>query len=66
MNIKLTVPKIKCMGCVNSVKNALIELKGVENVDIDLKSKEVNITVSDADESIIKKTLTGIGYPAAG
>lgn len=66
MSIKLTIPKIKCMGCVNTVKNALIEMKGVENVDIDLKSKEVLISTSGVDEETIRKILKEIGYPAAG
>ncbi len=39
----LLVPGMTCNNCVNHVKNALVNLSGINNVDIDLKSKNVRI-----------------------
>ncbi|MBN2413332.1 permease [candidate division KSB1 bacterium] len=39
----LLVPGMTCNNCVNHVKNALINLSGINNVNIDLKSKNVKI-----------------------
>jgi len=39
----LIVPGMTCNNCVNHVKNALVNLSGIENVAIDLKTKNVTI-----------------------
>ena len=39
----LIVPGMTCNNCVTHVKNALVKLSGVENVNIDLKNKNVKI-----------------------
>ena len=39
----LIVPGMTCNNCVTHVKNALVKLSGVENVNIDLNNKNVKI-----------------------
>ena len=63
-DIVYTVPEMSCEHCVKTIKNALISLNGIKNVDIDLKEKKVSITfeptlVSDAD---IRVELDKLGY----
>lgn len=41
--ITLNVSGMSCMGCVNSVKNLLGAVDGVQNVEIDLASGRVEI-----------------------
>jgi len=43
MQTTLKVPNMTCNNCVAHVKKAVGEVDGVEDVDIDLKSKRVNI-----------------------
>lgn len=42
-HIDLSVTGMSCMGCVNSVKNLLGALPGIERVDIDLGSGQVAV-----------------------
>ena len=63
----LKVPRIHCSGCVNTVTRALQNLPGVQKVDASDASKQVTVQFdpSKVDESKIRSTLAGIGYPAA-
>lgn len=62
---------MKCEGCVSSVKNNLLKLDGVKNVDVDLSNQVVRVlgslpvkTMVDALEQTGRKTkLIGQGNP---
>ncbi|KAJ6840003.1 copper chaperone for superoxide dismutase, chloroplastic [Iris pallida] len=62
---------MKCEGCVSSVKNNLLKLDGVKNVDVDLSNQVVRVlgslpvkTMIDALEQTGRKTkLIGQGNP---
>jgi copper chaperone CopZ len=43
MTHSLAVENIKCGGCVNSIKTALLKIRGVENVNIDKDTETVTI-----------------------
>jgi len=63
-DIIYTVPEMSCEHCVKTIKNALLSLNGINNVDIDLKEKKVSIIfeptlVSDSD---IRVELDKLGY----
>ena len=63
MKKKIIVEGMSCGHCVNHVKNALEEVKGVTNVNVDLQSKiaeiEANDNVKDGD---IKFAIEDAGY----
>lgn len=63
----LKVPRIHCNGCVSTVTRALQNLPGVQTVDASDVSKQVTVQFDPAkvDETKIRSTLAGIGYPAA-
>lgn len=67
MKKKILVEGMSCGHCVNHVKNALEDLKGVTNVSVDLESKtaviEASVEVSDGD---IKFAIEDAGYEVAG
>ena len=64
--IKLNVPNISCMHCTMSIKKALLELDGVEDVEATLDTKQVTVEFSPpaTRESIIEVS-TEINYPPA-
>lgn len=43
----LTAPDIVCGGCASSIKNALGNLAGVENVEVDVATKTVTVEHSE-------------------
>lgn len=59
------VENIKCGGCVNSIKTALLKLDLVEDVTID---KDLGVvTVSGMlERSVLINKLNGLGYPEKG
>jgi copper ion binding protein len=62
--IVLNVEGMSCMHCVNSVKNAVGDIDGVENVDVNLEDKTV-IVEYDSDkvkQSSIKIAIEDVGY----
>lgn len=63
MKKKVLVEGMSCGHCVNHVKEALSELKGVTSVDVNLAAKtaivEASVDVSDKD---IKFAVEDAGY----
>lgn len=47
----ITVEGMSCSHCVNSIKNAVGALNGVEKVDVDLATKKVTV---EFDPEIVK------------
>ncbi len=43
-NITLKVPTMHCQGCAEAVRKALLQLKGVQDVTVDLMAKQVAVT----------------------
>ena len=59
------VENIKCNGCMTTITNALLKIKGVEYVAID-EDKET-ITVDGAiDREMVLHKLADLGYPEKG
>lgn len=56
---------IKCNGCANSIKNALLKIEGVESVSVDKDSEAITIE-GTADKNILVQTLSKLGYPEKG
>jgi len=67
MQTTLTVPRIHCNGCVNTVTNAVQKLPGVQKVQASEVSKQVTVEFDPArvDETKIRSALAAVGYPAA-
>lgn len=63
MKKKILVEGMSCGHCVKHVKDALSELNGVTNVDVDLASKTAVIEASDdVKDSDIKFAVEDAGY----
>jgi copper chaperone len=65
METQFEVENIKCGGCMNSIKTALLKLDGVESVSIDQESDTVTVQGNTVREAIVSK-LNDLGYPEKG
>ena len=54
---------MSCEHCVNHVKEALLELNGVSNVEVDLEDKLAIIDLAqDVDNEDIEFAIDDVGY----
>ena len=62
--VTLKVSGMKCGGCVSTIKDALLDLKGVEDVTVRLAEGEVCVDFQGAtvSEMEIKQVIRGKGY----
>ena len=59
------IPNIHCMHCVMHIKNRLNEIEGIENVEANAQTREVEVEFSSpATEEAILQALAEINYPA--
>jgi len=65
MKQQFEVENIKCGGCVNSIKTALLKLEGVETIEIDKDIDTIVLTGTIKRDLVIKK-LNDLGYPEKG
>src|SRR5690606_5011652 len=63
--IVLSVPAIRCGGCIRKIEDALGALEGVESARVNLSTKRVSV-VWRADRAAppLVSTLAGLGYAA--
>jgi copper chaperone CopZ len=65
MEQQFEVENIKCGGCMNSIKNALLNLEGVTGVEINKEIDTVLVNGNFNREAIVEK-LNDLGYPEKG
>jgi copper chaperone len=58
----LKIPKMKCSGCMNTIKNAILGLDEKADIQFDLSIKQVSIASYMPIETI-KSKLADVGYP---
>lgn len=64
---RIHVDHLKCGGCANTIRKAVLEFEGVKKVEVDPERQMVDI-LSEAEVNLagIKKRLRSLGYPEAG
>ena len=60
------VENIKCGGCMNSIKSALLKIKGVSVVEIDKEADKVSVEGENVEREELINKLTALGYPEKG
>lgn len=65
MKLEFEVENIKCGGCMNSIKSALLKIADVADVSIDKEIDTIFVTGNVDKETIIAK-LNELGYPEKG
>jgi len=67
MNKKVLIEGMSCQNCVNHATEALSELNGISNVEVNLEKKyaliEADSNVKDAE---IKAAIDEVGYEVVG
>jgi copper chaperone CopZ len=58
-------PDIVCEGCANAIKQSLGRVAGVENVQVGVAEKSVNVTYDSGktSESALRERLERAGFP---
>jgi len=59
---KYYVEKLKCDGCVENCKKALVDVFGVESAEFDFKAG-TGIVTGNVDPQAVCQALTSAGYP---
>lgn len=62
MKMNLKVEGMSCQHCVMAVSNALFQLEGVENVQILMDSKAVEVMGAGMSEEAIRDAIYDVGY----
>ncbi|MCC5643279.1 heavy-metal-associated domain-containing protein [Nostoc sp. CHAB 5824] len=63
MKLQLTVPKLACSACTNTITKAIQSIDSTATVQADPKTKIVSIE-TQAHETKIKEVIAAIGYPS--
>lgn len=63
----IKVNGMTCMGCVNSVKNVLEKIPGVNNANVSLEQQQVTIEYDDAKAHAdqFRDAIKGAGFDVA-
>ena len=64
MTLQLTVPKMACSACVNTIIKAIKTIDPNATVQAEPKTKLVNIE-TQANIAAIKQAIAAVGYQAA-
>jgi len=65
-DVRLSVPNMKCGGCVTTVADALSGVDGAQDVVVDLESKIAQITVPQGlSDSDLIQIVEASGFTAA-
>ncbi len=59
------VENIKCGGCANSIKTALLKIHDVQSVEVNKETETITVT-GTANILEIKEKLNSLGYPEKG
>ncbi len=65
MKKKILIEGMSCKNCVAHVKNALEELAGVSEVEVNLEGKCAVVETTESDD-VLKDTIEEEGYDVVG
>jgi copper chaperone len=63
---QIFVENIKCGGCMNSIKTALLKLSGVTAVEIYKDEDKVCVSGIAVEKDVVVAKLSSLGYPQKG
>lgn len=63
MSERFEVDNVKCGGCAAAIRDGLAELAGVESVEVDIASGQVEVAGSGLDRGELATRLASLGYP---
>ncbi|MFY7671957.1 heavy-metal-associated domain-containing protein [Tenacibaculum sp. MEBiC06402] len=63
---EINIENLKCGGCANTIKNGLSEIKGVDNINVNVEDSKVLFHAPDTLVEKVKDKLSKLGYPEVG
>jgi len=66
MQYEISVENIKCGGCASTISTKLVEIEGVETVNIDVEQRVVKVQSAEGMREQLAATLLKLGYPESG
>lgn len=67
MRTTVHIQNLKCGGCANTIKNKLIALEDVTDIEVNLEDESVSFEhPSHHDFERVKHVLESLGYPILG
>ncbi len=66
ISYQLLVENIKCIGCVNKIKEGLLKMKGVMGVEVIEVEHKVCVSGIGISRDSIAANLAKLGYPETG
>ncbi|WDC85427.1 heavy metal-associated domain-containing protein [Caloramator sp. mosi_1] len=62
MKKKINIEGMSCMHCVRHIKEALSEIKGISNIEVNLQDKYAVCDVDNVDNKDIVEKIEEFGY----
>lgn len=66
MTIDIDVENIKCGGCANTIRKALLQDERIRNVTVAVEAGRVSVDTDTATREEIATRLGALGYPESG
>ena len=65
---RFNVPEVSCAHCQSAIETALRPLNGVEEADVDIEAKTVQVAWDDSvvDRATVVRAIESAGYAVAG
>ena len=65
INMHLKISGMSCGNCVKHVTQALSEIPGISEIEVDLAQADAHFVIDDLNKKdLVIQTLTAHGYPA--
>ena len=62
---EIKIANLKCNGCASTIRKELLNIKGINHVDVELEKDAVEVSYENIDRAIIINKLHSLGYPEA-
>jgi copper chaperone len=62
---KFRVNNVKCGGCVDTIRQGLLNVAGVKDVDVVIQGGVVTVSGEGLDRAALTQKLGQLGYPEA-
>lgn len=68
MKERFNVPDVSCGHCKSAIEQALAPLPGVQEAEVDIQSKNVDVAYDDSviDRTGVVRAIEAAGYDVAG